>query len=74
MGLQAGAPADGQSSAGLCSYFITEDATDYQRVKAAIFHRYNITEDMYWRRFRDARKQSGESFTEMVIRLYDGKL
>ena len=49
----------------------TEDATNYQRVKAAILHRYNITEDTYRRRFRDARKQSGESFTEMVIRLYD---
>ena len=49
----------------------TEDAINYQRVKAAILHRYNITEDTYRRRFRDARKQSGESFTEMVIRLYD---
>ena len=46
-------------------------ATDYAAMKAAILHRYEITEETYRQRFRTAKRKEGEMQTELVIRLKD---
>ena len=47
------------------------DAKDYDRVKAAIFRRYDINEETYRRRFRDVRPKENETPVELVIRIQD---
>ena len=46
-------------------------ATDYTALKAAILHRYEITEETYRQRFRTEKRKEGEMQTELVIRLKD---
>ena len=46
-------------------------ATDYSVMKAAILHRYEITEETYCQRFRTAKRKEGEMQTELVIRIKD---
>ena len=48
-----------------------EDAQDYDRVKAAIFQRYDINEETYRRRFRMVRPKENETPVELVIRVRD---
>ena len=48
-----------------------EEASSYDRVKQAIFLRYNIIEETYRHRFRAASRGEGESFRELAVRLFD---
>ena len=47
------------------------DAGAYQKVKKAIFRRYDINEETYRQRFRTARLKEGEAYTELATRLED---
>ena len=49
----------------------TTEAGDYEKLKAAILKRYDITEESYRRRFRAARVKQGETNKELVTRLED---
>ena len=49
----------------------TEDASDYDKVKAAILKRYNINDETYRQRFRAATKTGDESHRELLVRLQD---
>ncbi len=49
----------------------TADVDDYDKVKAAILKRYNVTEESYRRRFRAAKLKPGESAKELAVRLED---
>ena len=40
-------------------------------MKAAILHRYEITEETYCQRFRTAKRKEGEIQTKFVIRIKD---
>ena len=46
-------------------------ATDYQAVKAAIFHRYEVTEETYHQQFRTMKRKNGEMQTELATCLKD---
>jgi len=48
-----------------------EDAKDYDRVKAAIFCRYDINAEMYRRRFCEVKPKEKETPVELVIRIRD---
>ena len=48
-----------------------EDARDYDRVKAAIFQRYDINEETYRRRFQMVKPKENETPVELVIRIRD---
>ena len=48
-----------------------EAAQDYDRVKAAIFQRYDINEETYRRRFRAVKPKENETPIELVIRVRD---
>ena len=47
------------------------DAGDYEKLKAAILRRYDITEKSYRQRFRSAKLKAGESVTESLARIVD---
>ena len=47
------------------------DAEDYDKVKAAILRRYDVTEESYRRRFREAKPKQGETHRELSVRLED---
>ena len=49
----------------------TEDALEYDGVKAAILRRYDITEETYRQRFREITKNVVESHRDVSIRLGD---
>ena len=49
----------------------TEEARQYDRVKAAILRRYDISEETYRQRFRAAEPKNGESPVELTARLRD---
>ena len=48
-----------------------DHATDYDRVKEAILHKYAINEEVYRRRFREPDVRPGESPRELYTRLRD---
>ena len=48
-----------------------EDVFEYQQVKAAILKRYDINEETYRQRFREARPKQNESHGEFVLRIRD---
>ena len=48
-----------------------EDASDYDRVKAAIFQRYSINEETYRRRFWTVKPKENETPVELVIHIQD---
>ena len=56
-----------QAYAAICS----EDAEDYEELKAAILRRYEINEDTYRQRFRSATRKEDETVRELVTRLQD---
>lgn len=43
-----------------------EQAMDYATVKAAIFDRYEITEEMYHQQFRKSKRNESKIYTELV--------
>nr|XP_023668359.1 uncharacterized protein LOC111844269 [Paramormyrops kingsleyae] len=47
------------------------DAEDYDKVKEAILAKYEITADIYRRRFRSLKVESGETPRELYVRLKD---
>ena len=47
------------------------DAGDYEKLKAAVLRRYDITEESYRQRFRSATLKDGESVTESLARIED---
>ena len=49
----------------------TRDVGCCEKVKEAIFQRYDITEESYRQRFRAGKRKPGESSREMVARLDD---
>ena len=49
----------------------TEDAGNYEKLKAMILLRYDVTEERYRQRFRSARRKDGETNMELVTRLGD---
>ena len=48
-----------------------EDAGSYKAVKEAILRRYDITEECYRQRFRLQKRNSGESYRDLVAKLDD---
>ena len=48
-----------------------EDAGSYKAVKEAILRRYDITEESYRQRFRLQKRNSGESYRDLVAKLDD---
>ena len=48
-----------------------ENTGDYDQLKAAIFQRYNITEETYRVRFRSVTRAREESYTETATRVMD---
>ena len=40
-------------------------------MKAAIFHGYDISEETYRQRFRDAKRKDGEAYKAIAMRLHD---
>lgn len=48
-----------------------QDAGHYDRVKAAIFHRYDINEETYRRRFRELTPKENGTPVELVIHVRD---
>ena len=48
-----------------------DDAADYDRLKAAILKRYDITEETYRQRFRAAVRKGDETHQELRVRLQD---
>ena len=48
-----------------------EDAGNYQLVKEAILRRYDISEQTYRQRFRDAVMKKDETVSELNVRLTD---
>ena len=46
-------------------------ATDYDSIKAAIPHRYDITEETYRQRLRSTKKGEEESYRELATRQVD---
>ncbi len=49
----------------------TEDAGDYEQLKAAVLKRYDINEESYRQRFRSIVKRAGQTNRELVARLSD---
>eukprot|EP00731_Ephydatia_muelleri_P007395 Em0003g1643a len=49
----------------------SEEAVDYERVKAAILKRYDINEETYRLRFRSVMKSLDESHREVAVRVKD---
>ena len=49
----------------------SEEAVDYERVKAAILKRYDINEETYRLRFRSVTKSLDESHREVAVRVKD---
>lgn len=47
------------------------DAGDYNKMKAAIFHRYDINEETYWQHFRTVVRKEEESYRQLAIRADD---
>ena len=47
------------------------DVKDYDRVKAAIFQRYDINEETYCRRFRAIKPLENDTPVELAIRVQD---
>ena len=47
------------------------DAEDYEKVKAAILRRYDVTAESYRQRFRAAKLKTGETHRELSVRLDD---
>lgn len=45
------------------------DAKDYDKLKAALLARYQLTADVYRRRFRTSRKKDGETYISFGVRL-----
>jgi broad specificity phosphatase PhoE len=45
------------------------DAEDYQKVKAALLRRYDLTEEGFKRKFRTSRVDSGETHSQFLERL-----
>ena len=50
---------------------IDADARDYDRVKAAIFQRYDINEEMYRRHFRAIKPLENKTPVELAIQVQD---
>lgn len=50
---------------------IPEEASEYEKVKAAILRRYEINEETYRRHFKTATKASDKAYRELAIRLQD---
>ena len=48
-----------------------DDSGNYDAIKLAILQRYDITEEAYRRRFRNAVRGSGETNRELAVRLMD---
>ena len=48
-----------------------EDAGTYQRLKEAILRRYDISEETYRQRFRDAERKDSESVSNLAVRITD---
>ena len=48
-----------------------EDAGTYRLLKEAILRRYDISEETYRQRFRDAERKDSESVSELVVRIAD---
>ena len=48
-----------------------EEAAQYDSVKEAVFHRYDIKEETYMQRFRSMRKGPGETYREQASKLND---
>ena len=48
-----------------------EEAAQYESVKEAVFHRYDIKEETYRQRFRSMRKGPGETYREQASKLND---
>lgn len=48
-----------------------EDAGTYQLLKEAILRRYDISEETYRRRFRDAARKGEETVSELMVRITD---
>ena len=48
-----------------------EEAKDYNHLKAAILRRYDVNEETYRQRFRNATKKKDESHRELITRLED---
>ena len=48
-----------------------DDSKDYEKVKEAIFRRYNINEETYRQRFRSVKWKENETPMEMVTRIKD---
>ena len=47
----------------------SEEAGDYEELKSAVLRRYNINEETYRQRFRASKRQEGEFFCDLAIRL-----
>ena len=48
-----------------------EDAGTYRLLKEAILRRYDISEETYRQRFRDAERKDSESVSELAVRITD---
>ena len=46
-----------------------EETANYDQLRAALMKRFNLTAEGYRHRFRAAKKEVGESFTQFVVRL-----
>ena len=46
-----------------------EDAFDYERLKAALLHRYNCRKQGYRQRFREAKPEDAENYDQFIVRL-----
>ncbi|KAL8594073.1 hypothetical protein ACOMHN_016452 [Nucella lapillus] len=47
----------------------SEDQTEYDQLRVALMKRFNLTAEGYRQRFRDARKEQGETFEQFLVRL-----
>ncbi|XP_076469672.1 uncharacterized protein LOC143300003 [Babylonia areolata] len=46
-----------------------EEQNNYDSLRAALMKRFNLTADGYRRKFREARKETGETFEQFIVRL-----
>ena len=48
------------------SAFSADDSSDHEKVKKAVLRVYELVQEVYWQKFRNLRKEDGQSYMEFA--------